>query len=39
VPKETIIKLLGKEARTKGVLLAFILGSISAGPIYAAFPF
>jgi uncharacterized membrane protein YraQ (UPF0718 family) len=39
VPKETIIKLLGKEAKAKGVLLAFILGSISAGPIYAAFPF
>lgn len=39
VPKETIIKLLGKEAKTKGMLLSFILGSISAGPIYAAFPF
>jgi len=39
IPKETIIKFLGKEAKTKGVILAFILGSISAGPIYAAFPF
>lgn len=39
VPKETIIKYLGKEAKTKGILLAFVLGSISAGPIYAAFPF
>lgn len=39
VPKETIIKYLGREAKTKGVLLSFVLGSISAGPIYAAFPF
>lgn len=39
VPKETIIKLLGKEAKLKGVVLSFLLGSISAGPIYAAFPF
>lgn len=39
VPKETIIKYLGKEAKIKGVFLSFVLGSISAGPIYAAFPF
>src|SRR5574344_1111083 len=39
VPKKTIIKHLGREAKTKGVLLSFVLGSISAGPIYAAFPF
>lgn len=39
VPKETIMKLLGKEAKMKGSLFSFILGSISAGPIYAAFPF
>lgn len=39
VPKETIIKVLGRQAKTKGVVLSFLLGSISAGPIYAAFPF
>ncbi|RPF48242.1 ferredoxin [Hydrogenoanaerobacterium saccharovorans] len=39
VPKETIIKFLGREAKTKGMVLSFLLGSISAGPIYAAFPF
>ncbi|MDD3851776.1 MAG: permease, partial [Firmicutes bacterium] len=39
VPKRTIIRYLGKEAKTKGVVLSFVLGSISAGPIYAAFPF
>ncbi|WP_053983613.1 permease [Niameybacter massiliensis] len=39
IPKETIMKYLGKEAKVKGTFLAFLLGSISAGPIYAAFPF
>ena len=38
VPKEKIMKLLGKDAKAKGVFLAFVVGSISAGPIYAAFP-
>ena len=39
VPKETIIKYLGKQSKSKGVVLSFLLGGISAGPIYAAFPF
>lgn len=38
VPKEKIMQLLGKDAKAKGVLLSFVIGSISAGPIYAAFP-
>lgn len=38
VPKEKIMRYLGKEAKAKGVLLSFVVGSISAGPIYAAFP-
>jgi uncharacterized membrane protein YraQ (UPF0718 family) len=38
VPKEKIIKYLGGGAKLKGVILSFVLGSISAGPIYAAFP-
>lgn len=38
VEKEKIMKYLGKEAKTKGVILSFVLGSIAAGPIYAAFP-
>lgn len=38
VPKEKIIKYLGQDAKTKGVILSLLLGSISAGPIYAAFP-
>ncbi len=38
VPKEKIMQLLGKDAGKKGIVFAFIVGSISAGPIYAAFP-
>jgi len=38
VPKEKIIKYLGKESKIKGIVLSFVIGSISAGPIYAAFP-
>ncbi len=38
VPKEKIIKFLGKKAGAKGVVFSLVLGSISAGPIYAAFP-
>lgn len=38
VPKETIQKHLGKGSGFKGSIFSFILGSISAGPIYAAFP-
>jgi len=38
VPKETIMKYLGKQSKSKGIILSFLLGGISAGPIYAAFP-
>lgn len=38
VPREKILELLGKDAKAKGVFFAFVIGSISAGPIYAAFP-
>jgi len=38
VPKEKILKYLGRESKSKGVVLSFVLGSVSAGPIYAAFP-
>lgn len=38
VPKEKILRYLGKEAKAKGILLSFVVGSISAGPVYAAFP-
>lgn len=38
VPKEAIQKHMGKGSGIKGSLFAFLLGSFSAGPIYAAFP-
>lgn len=38
VPKEKIMKYLGRDAKVKGAILSLVLGSISAGPIYAAFP-
>lgn len=38
VPKETMIKYMGHGSGIKGVLIAFILGSAAAGPLYAAFP-
>ncbi len=38
VPKEKIMRYLGKESKGKGVFLSFVVGSVSAGPIYAAFP-
>lgn len=38
VPKETLIRYLGKDAGFKGLFIAFILGTAAAGPLYVAFP-
>lgn len=38
VPKEWIMRGFGEKSGIKGNLFALLLGSISAGPIYAAFP-
>ncbi len=38
VPKETMVKLMGKGSGLKGMGLAFFLGSAAAGPLYGAFP-
>lgn len=38
IPKETIMKYMGKGAGAKGGICAFLLGSFSSGPLYAAFP-
>ena len=38
IPKETMMKYMGRGAGIKGVVFAFLLGSFSAGPLYAAFP-
>lgn len=38
IPKEAIINNFGDKSGVKGSVLSLLLGSISAGPIYAAFP-
>lgn len=38
VPRETMIKLMGEKSGPVGVLIAFFIGTMSAGPLIAAFP-
>lgn len=38
VERETMMKYMGTGSGIKGGILAFILGSAAAGPLYAAFP-
>lgn len=38
IPKKTIENALGEGSGFKGSIFSFLLGSFSAGPIYAAFP-
>lgn len=38
VPREHMVKLMGEDSGIKGVLLALVLGSAAAGPLYGAFP-
>ncbi len=38
VPKETVERSLGQRSGIRGVLLAVLLGTGAAGPLYAAFP-
>lgn len=38
ISRETIIKLLGNSSGLRGKLFSLFIGSLSAGPIYAAFP-
>lgn len=38
VPRDTIINSFGENSGIKGSVYSFLLGSFSAGPIYAAFP-
>jgi uncharacterized membrane protein YraQ (UPF0718 family) len=39
VDRATMVKYTGKGSGLKGALIAFLLGSAAAGPLYAAFPF
>ena len=38
VDRETMMKYMGDRSGMRGMLLAFLLGSAAAGPLYAAFP-
>jgi len=38
VERETMIRIMGQNSGMLGVLIAYLLGSAAAGPLYAAFP-
>lgn len=38
IPKEKMIRYMGEGSGIKGIILAMIIGSVAAGPLYAAFP-
>ena len=38
VEREVMIKYMGEGSGVRGILIAFLLGSAAAGPLYAAFP-
>lgn len=38
VPRETMVKYMGEGSGIIGVILAIVLGSAAAGPLYGAFP-
>ncbi|WP_346944344.1 permease [Clostridium sp.] len=39
IPRETLVKYMGNNSGVTGVAIALLIGSIAAGPMYAAFPF
>lgn len=39
VPRETMMKYMGDNSGILGIFLAILMGSLAAGPMYAAFPF
>lgn len=38
IPREQMMRFMGPGSGTKGMVLAFLLGSFAAGPLYGAFP-
>lgn len=38
VERETMMKYMGKGAGVKGAVIAFLMGSAAAGPLYVSFP-
>lgn len=39
VPREVVMKYMGKGSGLRGIVLSIVLGASSAGPLYGAFPF
>ncbi|NEU05815.1 permease [Clostridium senegalense] len=39
VPRKTLMKYMGDNSGALGVFFAMLIGSLAAGPMYAAFPF
>lgn len=39
IPRETLMKYMGDKSGILGIFIAMVIGSIAAGPMYAAFPF
>lgn len=39
IPRETMIKYMGDKSGLRGIAIAMLIGSVAAGPMYAAFPF
>lgn len=39
VPRETMMKYMGDDSGFVGIAFAILIGSLAAGPMYAAFPF
>ncbi len=39
VSRETMIKYMGRDSGILGIFLSILIGSVGAGPMYAAFPF
>lgn len=38
VRRETMVKMMGEGSGLLGILIAFLMGAVAAGPLYAAFP-
>lgn len=38
VPREIMVKHMGEKSGIKGIILAILIGSAAAGPLYGAFP-
>lgn len=39
VPREVLMKYMGEDSGIMGIVLSMLIGSVAAGPMYAAFPF